>query len=347
MKKKIQILSLILTLCLTISSLPVLSAENTLHIVHDLGDYRIVSANARQIPSPGMGGPVWMYENMGVTDKEGNILVPTIYHEIRNPVEGRALFYIDGHAGFFDENWNIVIPPIYRGAADFSEGLAVVSDENWIRGYINRDGTLVVPHQYSTASHFKNGVAEVGIAEQGYYWNTFIRTGTIDKEGNILSPIIYRHEASYPVLKSQNMIRINDTTYDNRDLAYPFINYQGLAYFPLTYDVCRALGIITAWAPETGLVLSMGEEPCAPPLGDSVMPDSTYDTAALYTGTLTINGTAYKSTDAYYPLLFYKDIIYFPVLWRQGMEALGIEYQYILPPGMEGKIMGTMQFARK
>ncbi len=347
MKKKCKVLSLLLALCLVFSSLAVLAEENTLHVVHDLGNFRIVSANARQVPSPGAGGPVWMYENMGVTDKEGNIIVPAIYREIRVPVEGRSLFYIDGHAGFFDENWNIVIPPIYRGAADFSEGLAVVSDENWIRGFINKNGELIVPHLYSNASNFQNGTAHVAFSETGYYGQTFLRTGLIDTAGNILSPLIYRHEPEYDILKSQNMIQIGENTYDNRELLYPFINYLGLAYFPLTYDTCRALGIITAWTPETGLVLTTGEEPHSSLQGPSSMPNNEYDKAMLYSGTLTINGTAYKNTEVYYPLLFYKDIIYFPVLWRQGMEALGIEYQYILPPGMEGKMMGTMRFTRK
>ena len=52
--------------------------------------------------------------------------------------------------------------------------------------------------------------------------------------------------------------------------------------------------------------------------------------AQLYRGSVTIAGETYTADDVYYPLLTYRDVVYIPVLWRQGMEGMGLEYSYDL-----------------
>ena len=52
--------------------------------------------------------------------------------------------------------------------------------------------------------------------------------------------------------------------------------------------------------------------------------------AELYKGALTIGNETYFAEDVYYPILSCNDIVYIPVLWKQGMEGLGLSYSYDL-----------------
>ena len=79
--------------------------------------------------------------------------------------------------GFADTNENIIIPCKWSYALNFSEGLAAVTDEKGLFGYINYHGELVIPCKYKEAGPFKNGIASVKINEVPYY---------IDKKNEIV-----------------------------------------------------------------------------------------------------------------------------------------------------------------
>ena len=81
------------------------------------------------------------------------------------------------------------IPPIYERVHDFSEGLAVVRmDEKY--GYINMNGIIVIPCQYSGAREFSNGIAQVEqIDEETDFEN--ITWSLIDSEGYAISDSKY------------------------------------------------------------------------------------------------------------------------------------------------------------
>ncbi len=341
-----KIISFIIVLFILIHNFAFASGQEFYNEVTTNG-FRIVYTEKNVVPSP--RGSVNVYGKCGVLNAVGEFVVEPVYDSITPFKEGRALFKKDGKYGFFDENWQIAIEPKYVGAGEFSEGLANVAIEGGLQGYIDIFGNTVIPFEYSSTAPFKNSIAAVGgRAQEGYSFHTFIPYGKIDKYGNTVEPLIFDHSGeNLQVIKSQSMIEINGVVYDNRDLAYPFINYLGYAYIPLTFEACRALGILTQWSEETGLVLSKGSEDANPPVGTSVMADGVYEQAYLCEQPLTINGKVYRHTDIYYPLISYKNVVYLPVLWRQGMEELGIEYEYVLPQGMEGKVMGTMKFTSK
>lgn len=93
--------------------------------------------------------------------------------------------------GFMDKTGKVVIPPAYRDAGDFHEGLAAVSKEDegpW--GYIDRSGQLVIPIIYDVAGRFGEGLAAV---ERGGKW------GYIDKTGKVVLPLTYGH--AWPFLR--------------------------------------------------------------------------------------------------------------------------------------------------
>ena len=60
--------------------------------------------------------------------------------------------YKHGKFGFIDEVGNIVIPCKWKYAYDFSEGLAVVKDNNEKYGFIDKMGTVVIPCKWELHS---------------------------------------------------------------------------------------------------------------------------------------------------------------------------------------------------
>lgn len=63
--------------------------------------------------------------------------------------------------GYIDSKGNIVIPPKFVRAQEFSEGLAAVQEQGKQLGYINWNGYYVILPQFYYATPFYNGIAYV------------------------------------------------------------------------------------------------------------------------------------------------------------------------------------------
>ena len=121
------------------------------------------------------------------------------------------------YSGYIDGDGNVVIPPIYEIAEDFSEGLACVAELGWGKGYkfidtngevvislkdgirvcgdfheglclvwvdgkygfIDRSGAMAIPPQFDGAVSFNHGVAPACIwnSEADDNWGFIDRTG--------------------------------------------------------------------------------------------------------------------------------------------------------------------------
>jgi hypothetical protein len=86
--------------------------------------------------------------------------------------------------GFIDESGNRVIPPRFREARRFSEGLAYV-EESEFSGFIDLQGKPVIRTEGSTRD-FHEGLAAVLWSERGGGW------GYIDRSGKL---VIQKHYA--------------------------------------------------------------------------------------------------------------------------------------------------------
>jgi hypothetical protein len=85
--------------------------------------------------------------------------------------------------GFIDYSGNEVIPLQYTYARIFSQGLALVANEDRMFGFINKNGRVVIPFEYEyDSSSFSEDLACV--VKDGKY-------GFIDKEDNVVIPFIY------------------------------------------------------------------------------------------------------------------------------------------------------------
>lgn len=97
--------------------------------------------------------------------------------------EGLGYVTLKGKKGFVDKNGRIVIPPKYDDMGFFTEGLAPVGI-NGKHGYINKKGNIVVPLIYDYTYQFKEGLGGVMLNS---------KSGFIDKNGNVIIPIIYSY----------------------------------------------------------------------------------------------------------------------------------------------------------
>lgn len=317
-----------LVLTLLLSAFAFAEPEKGIFEVSKSGDYTIVYTTRELFPGPRQS--FYRYTGCGVIDADGNFVVEPVYASINPHKNGRALFKAEnGRYGFFDEEWNIVVEPVYRGAGEFYDGRAAVTNENYAGGYIDKDGNVVIPLIYDSVYNFVDGKAWVG---KGTFYDhsrsPHTMFGEIDVNGNIVKPIKFHHNDEFDILMSENNISINGKVYKNSDFEYPYINNLGYTYIPLTWYGCRELGFSCAWSEETGLVISGTPEEKGNVLGKNSFENGKFYKAQLYTGTITIDGVKYTTDDAYYPILTYNDVVYFPILWKQGLDALGLSYSY-------------------
>ena len=129
----------------------------------------------------------------GRINKKGELLVKNDNCEAFIPVKfdwgydykeglSRVVIFSDKSEDYYfiDLSGNIVLDcSKYSEAGDFSEGMAKVRLANkW--GYINFDGTEIIPAKYDKVENFNNGLAVVHIGDK---W------GRINKHGEIIDPI--------------------------------------------------------------------------------------------------------------------------------------------------------------
>ena len=76
----------------------------------------------------------------------------------------------------------------YSETKTFSEGMAVVINNNKKYGYINESNQVVIPLIYDYASEFKEGLGAVNVGEPGYINEHY---GFVDKAGKVIIPLMY------------------------------------------------------------------------------------------------------------------------------------------------------------
>ena len=94
------------------------------------------------------------------------------------------------YCGYIDGDGNVVIPPKYDFAEDFSEGLAAVEEhEGDGIGFINSYGEMVIPPKFNAVigCGFSDGLCAV--TEKGCGWNG--KWGYIDRIGRFVIPPKY------------------------------------------------------------------------------------------------------------------------------------------------------------
>lgn len=142
-------------------------------------------------------------------------------------------------------------------------------------------------------------------------------------------------------------ITINGQLMENVYNQYPLLLYKGTAYMPLTYDNCKFMGIKFGWYEESYLkntsIYFIGRDIIA---SDNykeyktTSPDKKKFTASILPyGQVAVNThdrSMYRdNTRETYPLLSFRNMLYFPLNWDYAVEQFGWEYSFDKQSGLK------------
>ncbi len=121
--------------------------------------------------------------------------------------------------GYINTKGKWAIPPVFKDAHKFSEGLSAVQLKNkW--GYINKKGVLVIPYKFEDAYWFSDGISMVEINQ---------KYGFINKSGDwVISPKFYSAGNFHDGL---SVIAINAKFTKNG-----YINKKGILVIPAKFN---------------------------------------------------------------------------------------------------------------
>ena len=113
---------------------------------------------------------------------------------------------------------------------------------------------------------------------------------------------------------------MNGQVVDNTYRQYPFLVYNDITYFPMTYWDMHFLGVSNTWSTETGSVIVTDgtSSEYKPTLTD--VKNKTKNTASVNTGTFKVNGKVINNSKEEYPILSFRDVPYFPLTWNWCQE---------------------------
>jgi hypothetical protein len=121
--------------------------------------------------------------------------------------------------GFVNKKGVVIVKPIFKWVKDFSNGLALVENDNLL-GYINTLGKVVIEPKYYYANDFKDGVARVQLNEGD-------KEIYIDKLGRQILQKQYKYTNDF----SNGIAMVNELGNDN----FQYINKNGEVIHDVTY----------------------------------------------------------------------------------------------------------------
>lgn len=116
---------------------------------------------------------------------------------------------------------------------------------------------------------------------------------------------------------------------------YPFLVYNDITYFPMTYHDSRLLGLTSDWTKEDGLIIDKTDGYCyeySRQINERA--NAKQQTAQIASGPITVNGQTIDNAAEEYPLLVFRDVTYFPLTWRFAVEAFGWDYTFDQKKGL-------------
>ena len=128
---------------------------------------------------------------------------------------------------------------------------------------------------------------------------------------------------------------INGRAIDNSSAEYPLLVYRDITYFPMTFHLCRFLGLTTEWdAPSRTLIITRTGEAgdYVPDTGHSGRRGSVSATRVDYP--VVVNDEGIDNSAAKYPLLNYSGVTYFPLTWAFAVDSFGWDYRWDAENGL-------------
>ncbi len=146
---------------------------------------------------------------------------------------------------------------------------------------------------------------------------------------SMLTTVYGGQSSSVKITLPNFKVTMNGEVVNNDYSKYPLIVYNNITYFPMTYSDCRYLGIESTWKgnKEGLLVDATGVTAAYNPYKSSSKNSRSY-TAKIPSFPIKVNGKAIDNSKEQYPLLSFRDITYFPMTWKYGVEQFGWDYSF-------------------
>ncbi len=135
--------------------------------------------------SPYLDRKAGMY---GYINTKGGVAIDPVFENAEAFRDGLALVQKKTETGgikwgFIDKTGKTVIDFAYtHKPSSFSEGLCMIENKEYKKGYINKEGNIILPVKYNYASDFQKGYAFVTEEGLGYYY-------VMDKEGKKIAEL--------------------------------------------------------------------------------------------------------------------------------------------------------------
>lgn len=120
-------------------------------------------------------------------------------------------------------------------------------------------------------------------------------------------------------------VNVNGTVIDVEHSQYPILSYNGVTYFPMTYDYLTGVGLSLDFSSEQGLIIHVKDtlEPFNQSFlgANNVLGSQVNATVASYP--ITVNGQTVNNSEEAYPVITYNNITYFPMTWKFAVTEFG------------------------
>jgi hypothetical protein len=129
-------------------------------------------------------------------------------------------------------------------------------------------------------------------------------------------------------------VTLNGNAVENQYREYPLLIYKDITYFPMTWYDCRLLGLETAWSQEDGLAIAQADVASSyePYKTSRKNPQNVQATVPDFS--ITVNGKTVNNAEETYPLLSYRDVVYFPLTWKFAHDEFGWQYEWDSAKGL-------------
>ena len=149
----------------------------------------------------------------------------------------------------------------------------------------------------------------------------------------IQPPLAFAADASVTIPTFK--VTLNGTAFESQNARYPLLVYRDITYFPMTWNLSRALGLSLTFSSEAGLEIQKAASM------ETVRQDTEGNnrlggayTAKIVTYPVKVGGLAIDNAKETYPILNFRDITYFPLTWRFARTLFGWDYQFSQSGGL-------------
>lgn len=125
-------------------------------------------------------------------------------------------------------------------------------------------------------------------------------------------------------------VTLNGVQVDQTHREYPFLAYNNITYFPMTYYDCRFLGLESNWTERDGLSITKSKISGGYRAYQQAASNGTgkgYQAEKIDKPVL-VNGIVIDNKTEQYPLLRFRNVVYFPLTWRFAVETFGWDYRF-------------------